>query len=615
MRTTLGIAACSLALLVGAAPSAAQQSAGTFTPTGNMTTARAEHTATLLLDGRVLITGGLGRGSGYVLPAERSAELYDPATGTFHATDSMIEPRANHTATLLTDGRVLIAGPEASSIVEVYDPASGRFFSTGGMFSPQSIQTATLLASGKVLVAGESHAELYDPATGIFLPAAPYAVQMNYYTATLLADGRVLFVGNGPAQIYDPARDAFSVSGSPVGRYLERHSATLLNNGKVLVAGGSNDEFPGGRVELAQLYDPATDAFSATSDLLSGRDGHAAVLLSDGKVLLVGGEGASCSQGICQFAGSLASAEIYDPATGSFSAAGNMSSPRSSPRATRLKNGDVLITGGLIYCEIGCVYGGVASAELYHPLSSAHATGPLSGLWWNANESGWGVHFTQRGNNVFAAWYTYDARGNPKWYVSTCALPNGTIGTIGICNGTVYEVSGPTFFGTSFNPALVNPVNAGALQVNFQSADNGSMTYSGIAGQTRTVAITRQPLSGGTAPPAINYTDIWWGGLAESGWGMAITQQFNTIFLAWYVYDATGKPMWYVATCTLNGTTCAGDLLRTTGPPFGATFDASQVHSFVAGTVSVDFTDGNNATLSYTVNRVSGTKNITRQLF
>ena len=245
---------------------------------------------------------------------------------------------------------------------------------------------------------------------------------------------------------------------------------------------------------------------------------------------------------------------------------------------------------------------------------AANTPAALSGLWWSSSESGWGIHFTQRGTNVFAAWYTYDTSGNPKWYVSTCAMNGGATGTTGTCSGAFYEVSGPTFFTPPFNTSLVHAVNAGNLQVTFQGADNASMTYSAVASQTRTVGITRQPLSTGAAP-TINYTDIWWGGASESGWGMAITQQASTMFLAWYVYDNTGKPIWYVATCTLSGTTCAGSLLRTTGPAFGPTFNSSQVQSFTAGTISLNFTDGNNATLNYTVNGVSGSKTITRQLF
>jgi cytochrome c553 len=245
----------------------------------------------------------------------------------------------------------------------------------------------------------------------------------------------------------------------------------------------------------------------------------------------------------------------------------------------------------------------------------ANIPGALSGLWYNASESGWGVHFTQRGTNVFAAWYTYDTSGNPKWYVSTCAMPSGITGTSGTCSGQLFEVAGPRFFGVLFDTRLVNATPAGNLRVTFQNADTASMTYTGVSGQTRTAAIVRQPLATGTTPPPVNYTDIWWNP-DESGWGIAITQQFGTVFLAWYVYDGNAKPTWYVALCTMNGVAiCSGDLLRTTGPPFGPTFNSSQVQVFTAGTVTLIFNDANNAVLSYTANGVSSSKSITRQVF
>ncbi len=242
--------------------------------------------------------------------------------------------------------------------------------------------------------------------------------------------------------------------------------------------------------------------------------------------------------------------------------------------------------------------------------AAAKSPGALSGLWWNAAESGWGIHYTQRGSNTFAAWYTYDALGNPKWYVSTCA---GFSGTSGTCNGTLYEVTGPNFFGGAFNPSLVNTTSAGTLQVTFANANAASMTYT-VAGQTRTVALTRQPLATGAIPPAIDYTDLWWNP-GESGWGMAMTQQFGITFLAWYVYDANGKPTWEVATCTMSGSSCSGTLYRTTGPPFGPTFDPNRVHATAVGSVIVSFIGANDAVLSYTIGGVTATKTITRQLF
>ena len=236
--------------------------------------------------------------------------------------------------------------------------------------------------------------------------------------------------------------------------------------------------------------------------------------------------------------------------------------------------------------------------------------GALTGLWWNAAESGWGISFTQRGSNTFAAWYTYDAAGKPKWYVSTCAGAGATGGT---CNGVIYEVAGPAYFGAAFNASMVNAVDAGTLQATFRDAGNATMTYT-VAGQTRTVALTRQPLGTGTTPPAVDYTDLWWNP-NESGWGMSMTQQFGVTFLAWYVFDSNGKPTWLVATCAMSGSTCSGSLFRTRGPGFGPTFDATQVQATSVGTVIVSFLDANNAVLSYSVDGVSATKSITRQLF
>lgn len=241
--------------------------------------------------------------------------------------------------------------------------------------------------------------------------------------------------------------------------------------------------------------------------------------------------------------------------------------------------------------------------------------GPLSGLWSNVNESGWGIQFVQRRNILFAAWYTYDAAGNPKWYVaSSCAMPDGVTGASGTCTGSLYHVNGPAFFGVAFNPALENVQQAGTLQVAFTDADHATMTYTAV-GQTRTVPITRQVFQTSSVPPAVDYTDLWYNA-AEQGWGMAISHQFGAMFLAWFVYDAGGNPTWYVASnCVVSGNSCAGALYRTTGPPLGPAFDPNAVHVFPAGTVSLSFTDANTATLSYTVDGVSGTKSITRQTF
>ena len=244
------------------------------------------------------------------------------------------------------------------------------------------------------------------------------------------------------------------------------------------------------------------------------------------------------------------------------------------------------------------------------------APGKLTGLWWNAAESGWGIHFTRRGSHVFAAWYTYDAAGTPKWYVaSDCAMAAGATETSGSCSGDLYEVHGPSFLANAaFDSSRVSVNPAGTLKVAFTDANSATMTYT-LAGQTRTVPLTRQVFQSGTTPPAVDYTDLWWNP-SESGWGMAVSHQYGVMFLAWFVYDGSGNPVWYVASnCTVSGSSCSGKLYRTTGPAFGPTFDPSRVQVFEVGTVTATFGDANSGSLSYTIDGVTSSKKIQRQLF
>jgi murein DD-endopeptidase MepM/ murein hydrolase activator NlpD len=359
---------------------------GTFSSTGSMATARHSQTATLLKDGRVLMIGGYGLQGPDVLA---SAELYDPATGKFSPTGSTSVGRMGHSATLLQDGRVLVAGGEVyttdntSSVAsaEIYDPATGRFSPTGSMSSRRSRHSATLLPDGRVLIAGGedfgqnaylSSAEIYDPATGKFSPTGSMGKVRGYQTATLLSGGRVLIAGgannDGPlpsAELFDPAQGRFSSTGSlAVARLL--HTATLLRDGRVLLAGGSD-----GAAELAsaELYDPATGSFSQVGAMAVPRWAGAATLLQDGRVLVTGGSGPAANGGTAP----VASAEIYDPATGKFSPTGSMTTVRYLHTATLLRDGRVLVAGGdspdptSTTPKADFQSDAIASAELYQP--------------------------------------------------------------------------------------------------------------------------------------------------------------------------------------------------------------------------------------------------------
>jgi len=342
-----------------------------FSATGNMSSARQRHTSTLLPDGKVLIAGGISNGS-IVL---NSAELYDPANGTFTVTSTpMTSARYLHTATLLSSGKVLIAGgrnaSDALNTAELYDPVNRTFTATvGPMISAREIHTATLLRNDKVLICGGDQgsvyvktAELFDASSGTFKATnAPMAVARGYHTATLLPDGDVLIAGgeNGSeylnsAEVYQTEVGTFAATNSPMTSRREVHTSTLLPNGTVLVAGGSNGST---FTSTAELYDPASKLFASISaPLTSVRLYHTATLLPNGKVLIAAGNAGSAV---------VNTSELFEPASGMFTAIGaSMNSARQFHTATLLPDGKVLMVGG----NDGSVVASVLNtAEVYEP--------------------------------------------------------------------------------------------------------------------------------------------------------------------------------------------------------------------------------------------------------
>jgi hypothetical protein len=315
-----------------------------------MSIARRDHTATLLNDGKVLIANW----------DTNVAELYDPTTGIFTQIGStLFSHLVGATATRLLDGRVLIAGGNgAPNFAEVYEPATGVFNQTGMLNVPRNYHSAVLLADGRVLIAGghflgSATAEIYDPVSGSFSLTGSLHTDRAGAVASLLTNGRVLIAGGnshglclGSAEIYDPTSGDFSNTGNMnEARCLGSQSGPVLSNGKVLIVGGLFNL-------SAELYDPLTGAFSFTGSLVLPQFLPTVTLLANGQVLVAGGFSA---------VGPITtnSAELYDPMTGTFTATASMTSARQEHTATLLLNGNVLVTGG---------YGGnteLNSAEIF----------------------------------------------------------------------------------------------------------------------------------------------------------------------------------------------------------------------------------------------------------
>ena len=325
----------------------------------SLSDARDNHTATLLVTGKVLVAGGLGdNGSGSV--ALDRAELYDPASNIWVAAGPLARARYWHTQTLLQSGKVLVAGGLNVSSAELYEPTSNTWSAAGSLAAARYWHTATLLPSGKVLIAGGRvsgqvygvSAELYDPVSNTWSRAGNLVTGREGHSATLLPSGKVLVAGGSifvrhyaeTVELYDAASNTWSdaYSGDSAKRWM--HTATVLPSGKILVAGGSTDLLVGPQTTVeapvvgVTIYDPVNNVWSSAGSLATARYSHTATLLPSGKVLIAGGRTSAT--------GYSNSSELFDPAGNNWSDAGILATARGLHSATLLSSSKVLIAGG-----------------------------------------------------------------------------------------------------------------------------------------------------------------------------------------------------------------------------------------------------------------------------
>ena len=370
--------------------------AASWVTNGPMITPRSSHTATLLANGKVLVTGGRYKDNtfGNINLTLASAELFDPNTGAWVQTASMATNREMHTATILHDGKAIIVEgfngqfPNFGMVPksEIYDPLT-QTWAASGISGGRILHTTTLLSDGQVLVAGGASpaigapfafVEIYNPISNTWTSANPMNIGRRSHTATLLTNGHVLVIGGQNinlgavtnTELFNPVSGVWTTNGAlNTGRH--SHTATLLLNGKVLVVG---DWEGGNNLTNAELYDPNTGTSTTTMPLNFGRSGHTATLLPDGRVLVVGG--------------GIPIAELFDPTSGAWTTNSPLNIVRFNHTTTLFPNGNILVAGGQDFLD-----NSLPSTELYAEpipiLLSVPINQPTSGFQFGFTNIPW----------------------------------------------------------------------------------------------------------------------------------------------------------------------------------------------------------------------------------
>ena len=492
---------------------------GTWVATGNLNVARTGHTATLLADGKVLVVGGTAPAPGALPAGETRSELFDPIAGTWSFTGATKSPRLGHTATLLSDGRVLVTGGGDRS-AELYDPATGAWTLTGSMSVQRAWHTATLLRDGRVLVAGgeatpdgtaTASAELYDPGTGSWTTTGALKQGRYLHTATMLQDGSVLVIGGldyepddifdnfrtffSSAERYDPVAGSWANAGSIAGARAF-HSATLLPSGKVLVAGGYTEDGSSRALQDSQLFDPATGSSSPSGDLIAARDGATATLLLNGDVLVVGG------QRYLTFPwrpADVSSSESFDSTSAQWRPGPQLITPRHSHTATLLQDGRVLIAGGSTVVLTPDNYyssAPTASAELYGNFPPGTIVPAFTGSWFDPAQNGHGLQVEVLPNREFlAAWFAFNPGGTAQaWFVGVGTY-EGNAATI----SNVFQPGGGRWI-PNFDASHIVNNPWGTLKFTFTDCNHGKVEFASSSGYgTGSMNLTRLTQPSGLA--------------------------------------------------------------------------------------------------------------------
>jgi hypothetical protein len=521
----------------------AASSGGVWTATGSLAVGRSFHTATLLANGKVLVTGG-GDANGVSLS---SSEIYNPSSGTWTVTGSLLTARQHHTATLLPNGTVLVTGGldtsgEALNSCELFDPSTGTWEATGNFGFWRAYHTATLLPSGMVLLAGgvdlfsvaTSSCETYDPATGVWTATGSLITARGGHTASLLADGTVLAVGGLDAaqvslsscEIYDPSTGAWTATASlPAGR--SSHTATSLPSGDVLVVGGldyTTGDTPPVTNTLAvftpfawilDLPKTKTGEYNNTNlNLIAASPpkslGQRSALrdqagASGGLVLLAGGESATDVLSLC---------EIYDSSTRKLTLTGSLANARYAHTATLLTSGKVLAAGG------GTATNTVLSSCELFTLSSTSPTAPgapteVSATPGNADAT---VSFTAPASNGGSPITGYTVISNPKGGVDANAGKTSTTHTMkGLKNGIAY-----TFTVTAKNKVGTSPASSPSLPVTPATVPGPPTNVTATAGNAQATVSFKLPANGGSPITVCTVTSKP-GNITGTGAGSPIT--------------------------------------------------------------------------------------------